>query len=541
MIEEKNCSDMNNSGNDTVPEKNDFTENTGFSGIHAAGVMPDMNGTMGINTYPAYNVRKKEKPVYGKAECVVSALVFLLSVLYVRYALFYITGIITSAVYIAIITTVIIYLKKKNFVFSGINKMLATALYLFSTVFAFTDNRDIKGLCHMFLFGAGAYFVFAVCAGREDVDRYLPYAVRKSMFDYPFTEFSSQGDILSDAMKSSSTSSNIRRIIIGLVLTVPVTGIVGSLLMSADDNMDRMLTGLFDGLVSGEFLTWIMQICIAIPCSLYLFGMLYSNVYRKKITELTDVECDGKLRSKRKVSNLVFYSAATPVLILYVMFFISQASYFLSAFMGELPEEFSYAEYARHGFFELCWIVGINLCIMIIMNLHSRESGEEKTTALKVYNIIFCIFTLILIATVMSKMIMYIDTYGLTVLRVYTTWFMVLCAFIFLLILVKQFRPQMNMAKIISIGFTLMFAVLCFSRTEAVIVKYNCAMNKVTADNVKESEIMDMSDDGLLAAVNAGLITAEEARSESSYDHCYHSTDWMNISTILIKSKASGN
>ena len=249
------------------------------------------------------------------------------------------------------------------------------------------------------------------------------------------------------------------------------------------------------------------------------------------------MECDYRLMKKRALGNLVFYTAAAPILILYVMFFVSQASYFLSAFMGKLPEEFSYAEYARKGFFELCWIVVINLGIMMIMNLHSKNSGKEKTGVLKAYNIIFCIFTLILIATAVSKMVMYIDAYGLTVLRVYTTWFMLLCAFIFLVIFIKQFRPGMHMSKWISVGFTLMFAVLCFSRAEALIVKYNHAMGKVSSDTIRSSGILEMSDDGLLEAVNEGLISIETAKSASDLELPDHPTDVLNISTILLQSK----
>ncbi len=280
-----------------------------------------------------------------------------------------------------------------------------------------------------------------------------------------------------------------------------------------------------------------MQLAFALPLSLYGFGLIYRCAFRKDIRELTDEECADKVWRKRIVSNLIFYTAAAPVLLLYVMFFVSQANYFLSAFMGKLPEGFSYAEYARKGFFELCWIVVINLGIMIIMNLHSKNSGEEKTVMLKIYNMIFCIFTLILIATAVSKMVMYIDAYGLTVMRVYTTWFMILCAYIFLLTIIKQFRPDMHLAKHITIGFTLMFAFLCFSRPESLIVKYNHMMGKVTADELADSGIYEMSDDGLLAAVNEGLMQSDEARERSSKKHSDHYTDDLNISTLLLENK----
>ena len=481
------------------------------------------------------NEEQSDRPEHGKAERIISPLIFILSFLFIRFVIFNVTGIISSLIYIALITLSIMYMKHKNYVFSGFNKALAVVLYMFSLVFSITDNSFIKFLDGVFLFGAGAYFVFSVCAERKDIDRYLPFAMKDSIFRCPFAEFKAQSEILSDTVKDSDTGTNIKRTLLGLLLAVPVTVIVASLLMSADSGMEKMLSGIFEEFLSHDIWTWIVQLCIAVPCSFYLFGMLYSNVYRRKISDLTDAECDGKLRSKRVLNNLVFYSGATPVLLLYVMFFISQASYFLSAFMGRLPEGFSYAEYARKGFFELCWIVVINLFIMMIMNLHSTHSGEEKTAALKIYNVIFCIFTLILIATSLSKMVMYIDAYGLTVMRVYTTWFMVLCTFIFITVLVKQFKADMHMSKVIAVGFTVMFAVLCFSRAESLIVKYNHNTGKVTMANVSDSGITFMSDDGVLTAVKEGLLTSEEGYDINEFKHRSHMTDNLNISTLLLE------
>ena len=115
------------------------------------------------------------------------------------------------------------------------------------------------------------------------------------------------------------------------------------------------------------------------------------------------------------------------------MFFISQAGYFLSAFTNSLPEGFTYADYARRGFFELFAIALINLGVTCFMSLFSKKAGREKPFALKFYSVMISVFTLILIATAMSKMIMYINRYGLTALRFYTSWFMVLLAMIFVL------------------------------------------------------------------------------------------------------------
>ncbi len=192
----------------------------------------NMIGGVGMYAAPQYTnpyVKQKEKPVYGKAELVLSVLMFLFSFIFVRFVVYNVTGIISSLLYIAFFAVTVIYLKKKGFAFSGFNKLLGALLFIFSTVFTITDNSFIKFLTCVFLFAAGAYFIYSVCADRKDVERYLPYAMKKSLFEYPFSKFSAQADILSDKAKDSETSSNIKRVIIGLVLTIPVTVIVAAL------------------------------------------------------------------------------------------------------------------------------------------------------------------------------------------------------------------------------------------------------------------------------------------------------------------------
>ena len=99
---------------------NNVTDNnvTGCNGMNAPMMNsnPMMNGMQnsGVMTgYPAY-VYQKPKPVYGKAETIISPLVFLAALLYVRFIVFNMTGIISTLIYIGIITMSIIYLKKKG-------------------------------------------------------------------------------------------------------------------------------------------------------------------------------------------------------------------------------------------------------------------------------------------------------------------------------------------------------------------------------------------------------------------------------------------
>ena len=169
------------------------------------------------------------------------------------------------------------------------------------------------------------------------------------------------------------------------------------------------------------------------------------------------------------------------------------------------------------------------------MSLHSKKAGREKPFALKFYSIVISVFTIVLIATAMSKMVMYINAYGLTVLRVYTSWFMVLLALVFVMVIIKQFRYDMKFAKHLCVIFTLMFGLLCFSRPEAIIAKYNIEMYR--SGQLEELDtILHMSDDGLLVALEEDEVTADEVNEVKYRLYQRDSYGKYNIPAMLVDS-----
>lgn len=489
----------------------------------------------------AVQYNESEKPDYTRSEVILSVFVMIAAFCFVRYVLFSFMGFITTGLFIAVISAAIIYMKKKECEFSGFNKLLAAVLYIFSAVFSITANDLVKNLDAVFLIGAGAYFVYSVGASNKNIDRFLPYAMCKALFEYPISHLGIQGKITADAAANSKKGSNAKYIFIGLLLTIPLTAVVAALLMSADDGLERMLSGFTNDIFSGDFWEMLLQLIIAIPCSMYLFGMFYANSHRNELNALNEQSCTQKIYNMRFLSNIAVYTAVTPICILYVLFFISQASYFLSAFTGSLPDGFTYADYARRGFFELFAVALINLGVTCFMSLFSKKAGKEKPFALKFYSIMLSVFTIILIATAMSKMIMYINRYGLTVLRFYTSWFMILLAVIFVLIIVKQFRFDMKLSRDISAVFVLMFGLLCFCRPEAVIAKYNIEMYKSGClEELDKKTLLSMSDDAVLTAYNEAVVTADEIRiyrSDKIYKGFGDPLKKYNLSSVILDAK----
>jgi hypothetical protein len=128
---------------------------------------------------------------------------------------------------------------------------------------------------------------------------------------------------------------------------------------------------------------------------------------------------------------------------------------------------------------------------------------------LKTYLLTLSFITVVIIASAVSKMVMYMQVYGLTQLRVYTSWFMILTAVIFVMAIVKIISRKFNAVKIICVFFTAWFLVLNYAGVDALITKYNIARS--AGDNSAALDVNmfgSLSDSMVPAAV--GLLNSED-------------------------------
>lgn len=475
------------------------------------------------------------KRAFTKTEKVYAFLIMALAFLWVQFQIFNPTGFITTAVNLAIITAAVVFLKKQGCDFSPVNRVITAVLYAFSLVFSITDNGFIKFLVGVFLFVAGAYLVYSVAEGKRGIEKYLPIALVKAIFEFPLSDFGAEPSAVKSAMGESKSAGNIKYIFLGLIFTIPVTFIVANLLIMADEGMENLMNSIFTNAFSQNGFELFLHFLISLPCGFYLYGMLMANCNREKLNILDRELCKFRLESARAIPNMILYAAVTPILLLYVAFFFSQGSYFLSAFSGNLPEGYSYSEYARRGFFELCAITVINLGIITFISFLAQKGGKNKPKSLKFYTLSLCFSTIILIAVAISKMVMYISEYGLTRLRFYTMWFMLLCGIMFVLIIVKQFKYEMKFSAWFSGAFTVMFALLCFCSPDYVIARYNIDMYKAGyLDDLDTHAILNMSDDAILYGVQQGEIDLKKAYHNSlRYEDKL--TNYLNIPALMLR------
>ena len=145
-------------------------------------------------------------------------------------------------------------------------------------------------------------------------------------------------------------------------------------------------------------------------------------------------------------------------------------------FLGklQLPKGYTYAQYAREGFFQLLAVSIINLILVLAcMNLF-RESK-----VLKVILTVMSLCTYIMIASSAVRMIMYINTYDLTFLRILVLWTLGLLALLFLGIMINIFKERFPLYRYSIVIVTVLYLVLSFSHPDYIIASVNTNKSNV--------------------------------------------------------------
>jgi hypothetical protein len=200
---------------------------------------------------------------------------------------------------------------------------------------------------------------------------------------------------------------------------------------------------------------------------LLYFGQHFGAAY--KVKEPANAENTGK-----PIDTTVLGSFLGVIVLIYVLYLLSQLAYFFSAFAGLLPEGFTVAEYARQGFFEMVAVCLINLLLILVTLMKARKNEEGKEPVLiRIFALFLCVFSLVLIATAIAKMFLYIDSFGMTHLRLMTSVFMVFLCVIFVTVFLWVFLRKIPYMKVAVIASALLIALVGFANPNRVVAQYN--------------------------------------------------------------------
>ena len=421
---------------------------------------------------------------------------------------------------------------------------------------AWFDASTLGWFNFLFLSVAAVHWA-TVLAGRRFlpvVSAYLPLELFLGLITVPFANFSRfigvvfrtkasrdavaadhpMGPAPSDISEVSSRRESRRRILHNLLLICvtilflgPLLLIVLNLLASADDEFMHMIARMIDGFfgffsdaISFRMIETFTELLLAIPVACYLFGLLWA-LSRPELAKgwKTREQADHLISSLQFVPRIMIYTGLILFSGIYVLFLILQAVHLTDALTGGLPGSTTYADFARQGFFELCAVSSINLMIMAgSWLLCSRKQSDASSASasvprpLRLLLAFLSLLTIFLVITAMAKMGLYIRAYGLTRLRVYTSWFMLWLLLVFILLTLATARKRgiaaesrLTPAKALTVLSIVMFLTLNYMNPDRIIVHENLSRYENSQMSLEELDLYglaSLSDDAALALLD---------------------------------------
>ena len=254
----------------------------------------------------------------------------------------------------------------------------------------------------------------------------------------------------------SVKKNNIKNVIIGLLISIPVVGVLLILLANADIVFNNMLTNYFSfdinfGTIFGVAITFTI-IFFASYCIMRFFS-------KKTMTDYVN--------DHRELEPVIAITVLSLVSAIYLAFSVVQIVYlFLGG--GSLPEGYSYSDYAREGFFQLLAVSIINFIMVLIVKDFFKENR-----ALKVLMTIISLCTYIMIASSFVRIMMYIDAALLTALRIWVLWGLALLSILFVAVIISIYKDDFPLFKYSIIVVSALYIALSFARPDYIIADYN--------------------------------------------------------------------
>lgn len=372
------------------------------------------------------------------------------------------------------------------------------------------------------------------------------------------------------ARPRGKVSAAVGWVCVGLGIAVIPTLVV-VLLLSYDKGFTDILDTILDTLFSAEELfRQIRNVGLGILVGALLFGAVLAGTHKKSRSRESE---ESRQPTPRDGAHLVpvplMAAALTPILVIYVIFFISQWDYYVSAFTGVRPEELTYSTYAREGFFQLLAVTVINAAAGLAASLLTvrrsaapdRPRRDRTSPVMRVYMAVLSVFTLVLIATALAKMFLYVDTYGMTHKRTYATWLMLLLAVFFVAVLLRQIWARMNLTgTLLAVSLVFLVAVSVVN-VDSLIMQYN--VNAALDGNLRTMQgdvCEDCGYSGVFAALDymeasadTSALTESDEFSEDEFAAVRENTDrylrrmgkeldgmkWYQHNLVTLRAKAA--
>ena len=227
--------------------------------------------------------------------------------------------------------------------------------------------------------------------------------------------------------KSENKNKKAFNIFLGCLIGIPIAIILLVLLTGADKYFSSFIDSIFGFIKNIINLENLVPNLLILLISFIVLFSVFVNVLKNR-----------NLKTKESILRTVNNSISSTILIIvncvFILFLISEISKLTINFL-HLPVEYTYAEYAREGFFQLLFVTVINIIIILYFVYYTTVIKENKLV--KNLLLVLVLFSILLIFNSYYRMFLYIGAYGFTILRLQVVLFLLMELILFFVVIKK--------------------------------------------------------------------------------------------------------
>jgi hypothetical protein len=335
------------------------------------------------------------------------------------------------------------------------------------------------------------------------------------LFFLPFMSliamFKSLGDLITfKGVKQDKR--NITQTIMGMVIAVPLIGVFLALFMSADLVFRRALSQIVDINIGPEFVVRTILILFFSFC----FIAAYSFIFRKAekgVGYPIAVPVEGNTGVFGSIDSSIILGSVNALFLVFILF---QLAYLFGGSSNISVQGFTYAEYARRGFFELVAVAAIALVMLVLIERFITKREKGHTVLFKVLSTTLVVQVMVIMASSLTRMSLYENAYGFTEMRLYVHVFIFFIAAVYLVLLHKIHLDNRENVFTFKV-FLLLVAFLAIMNglnPDGFVARQNMERFKGTG-KIDAAYLGSLSDDAL--PVTISLLDAKDDKVRTAY------------------------
>lgn len=377
------------------------------------------------------------------------------------------------SVLVAVMTTLI--LRRKREIWTRETIALHGALLFFAAAFVWRDSLTLQTLDVLIILTILAILSLPPLNIQAHLGDFLHYVLGavNSVVNTIFAPiFLILGDVEWRSIPRNGWTKHALAVFRGLAIAAPILLIFCALFMAADAVFEGIVKNtfkvepkiLFSHVFLFAFFTWIT--------AGYLRGALFGSIFNNAWTNYSSNEV-VTLNSDKPAQSVVHDSGENPaaehpqtetenvetkkdwtdylpdflrlgaievgvilvlINLLFLSFVIIQLRYFFGGMdFVQTTEDFKLAEYARRGFFELCWVAGLMLPILLTTHFLLKKNDKLSENLFGILSAVNIGLLFIIMFSAVNRMLLYTGNlgYGMTTMRFYPTAFMLWLALVF--------------------------------------------------------------------------------------------------------------